>query len=104
MTRLHPNFLGDLPRAVRRPAFRREELKRGIVHLGIGAFARAHLLACNDDALDAGAAPDWGVTGVSLRHADVRDALAPQHGLYALALRDAGGSTTRVIGSLLELL
>jgi fructuronate reductase len=103
--RLHPNILGDLPRAVRRPGFRREGLKRGIVHLGIGAFARAHLLTCNDDALDvAGAALDWGVTGVSLRHPGVRDALAPQHGLYALDLRDAGGRATRVIGSLLEVL
>jgi len=105
VTRLHPSFLGDLPRAVRRPAFRREQLRHGIVHLGVGAFARAHLLACNDDALEVrGAALDWGVVGVSLRHADVRDALAPQHGLYALSLRDAQGSSTRVIGSLLELL
>jgi fructuronate reductase len=102
--RLHPNLLGDLPRSVRRPAFRRDELRRGIVHLGIGAFARAHLLACNDDALEAGAALDWGVTGVSLRHADVRETLAPQHGLYTLSLRDASGSATRVIGSLLEVL
>jgi fructuronate reductase len=104
-TRLHPVCLGDLPRAVRRPAFRREHLKRGIVHLGLGAFARAHLLACNDDALDvAGAAPDWGVTGVSLRHPGVRDSLAPQDGLYTLALRDARGTALRVIGSLLEVL
>jgi len=100
MGRLHPRALGDLPRAVRRPLLARDALKCGIVHLGLGAFARAHLLACNDDALDAGAAPDWGVIGVSLRHATVRDALAPQQGLYTLALRDARGTALRVVGSL----
>ncbi|MDH5331074.1 MAG: mannitol dehydrogenase family protein, partial [Aquincola sp.] len=99
-TRLGPAWLGDLPRAVRRPAFARERLQHGIVHLGLGAFARAHLLACNDDALEAGAAPHWGVVGVSLRHAAVRDALAPQQQLYTLALRDAKAVALRVVGSL----
>jgi fructuronate reductase len=105
VTRLHPNALNGLPPAVRRPAYRREALTAGVVHLGLGAFARAHLLACNDDALDVVGAPmDWGVVGVSLRHADVRDALVPQQGLYSLALRDAAGARTRVIGSALEVL
>ena len=106
LSRLHPNRLGDLPRAVRRPRFARETLRPGIVHLGLGAFARAHLLACHDDALEAAgaAASGWGVVGVSLRHADVRDALAPQGGLYSLALRDAQATAWRVIGSLAGIL
>ena len=99
--RLHPTCLSELPRNVRQPAFDRRALRIGIVHLGLGAFARAHLAAVNDDALDAGAALDWGIRGVSLRHAEVRDALAPQDGLYSLALRDAAGSQQRVIGSVL---
>ena len=99
--RLGPTMLDRLPAAVRRPRFDRTALRAGIVHLGLGAFARAHLLACHDDALDAGVAPDWGVLGVSLRHPDVRDALAPQQGLYTLALRDGTGTQRRVIGSLL---
>ena len=106
LSRLHPNRLGDLPRAVRRPRFARETLRPGIVHLGLGAFARAHLLACHDDALEAAgaAASGWGVVGISLRHADVRDALAPQGGLYSLALRDAQTTAWRVIGSLAGIL
>jgi fructuronate reductase len=104
VTRLGPETLAALPPAVQRPRFDRAALRPGIVHLGLGAFARAHLLACNDDALDAGAVADWGVVGVSLRHADVRDALAPQGGLYSLALRDAAGTRTRVIGSVREVL
>lgn len=107
MTRLHPNRLEALPAAVRQPKFDRRALQPAIVHLGLGAFARAHLAAMHDDALDA-ADPavrlDWGIVGVSLRHPEVRDALAPQQGLYSLALRDAAGTRTRVIGSVIEVL
>ena len=99
--RLHPSRLDALPHDVRRPAFDRRALRSGIVHLGLGAFARAHLAAVNDDALDAGAPLDWGIEGVSLRHADVRDALLLQQGLYSLTLRDAASAQTRVIGSVL---
>ncbi len=100
--RLHPRVLDALPPAVRRPAFDRRALRTGIVHLGLGAFARAHLAAVNDDALDAGAPLEWGIHGVSLRHADVRDALVPQQGLYSLGLRDAAGAQVRIIGSLVS--
>ena len=99
--RLHPRTLDALLPAVRRPAFDRRALGTGIVHLGLGAFARAHLAAVNDDALDAGAALKWGIHGVSLRHAEVRDALLPQQGLYSLGLRDAVATQTRVIGSVI---
>ncbi|MFO1539245.1 MAG: mannitol dehydrogenase family protein [Chloroflexota bacterium] len=102
--RLHPDALGALPAGIGRPRFDRGSLRGGIVHLGLGAFARAHLLACTDDALEAGAGPAWGVIGVSLRHPDVRDALGPQGGLYALTLRDAERTVTRVIGSVREVL
>ena len=44
----------------------------GIVHLGIGAFHRAHQAIYTDDAL-ALERGDWGICGVSLRSADVRD-------------------------------
>lgn len=64
-------------------------LSAGIVHLGLGAFARAHLIAATEAAMAATGECDWGVLGVSLHHADVRDALAPQGFDYALALRDA---------------
>lgn len=61
----------------------------GIVHLGLGAFARAHLIPATEAAMAASGERHWGVLGVSLRHADVRDALAPRGFDYTLALRDA---------------
>jgi fructuronate reductase len=100
--RLHPAALAALPRAVRQPSFDRRALRTGIVHLGLGAFARAHLAAVNDDGLDGGASLGWGIHGVSLRHADVRDALLPQQGLYSLGLRDAAGVQMRIIGSVVS--
>jgi len=64
-------------------------LRPGIVHLGLGAFARAHLIPATEAAMAATGERDWGVLGVSLRHADVRDALAPHGFDYTLSLRDA---------------
>lgn len=64
-------------------------LSAGIVHLGLGAFARAHLIPATEAAMAASGERHWGVLGVSLRHADVRDALAPLGFDYTLALRDA---------------
>lgn len=64
-------------------------LRAGIVHLGLGGFARAHLIAATEASMAASGERHWGVLGVSLRHADVRDALAPQGFDYTLSLRDA---------------
>jgi fructuronate reductase len=107
--RLTPAHLAALPLEVARPMYDRDALRVGIVHLGLGAFARAHLAAVNEAALHAGADLAWGICGVSLRQADTRDALAPQAGLYTLALRSADATgreqqQATVIGCLLEML
>ena len=48
--------------------------------------------------------PSWGIIGASLRRPDTRQALAPQDFLYTLVVRSGSGTTTRVIGSLLDVL
>jgi fructuronate reductase len=101
--RLHPDRLSALPPGVERPRYDRAGLATGIVHLGVGAFHRAHQAVYTEDAMGVEPGP-WGIAGVSLRSPDTRDALAPQGGLYALAVRDAGGERTRVVGSVTELL
>jgi fructuronate reductase len=95
--------LSTLPAAVARPGYDRRHLDIGIVHLGVGAFQRAHQAAYTDALLEKQFGP-WGVAGVSLRSPDTRDALEPQDGLYTVAVRDAEGERLRVIGCLLELL
>ena len=78
----------DLPADVARPRYDRAALQPGIVHLGLGAFLRAHLAAANDAALDAAQRPALGHRRRLAAQPDTRDALAPQHGLYTLALRE----------------
>ncbi|MBP7658707.1 MAG: mannitol dehydrogenase family protein [Burkholderiaceae bacterium] len=93
--------LAALPQSVIRPAYDRSVLEPGIVHLGVGNFHRAHQAVYTDDVLAQD--PRWGIVGVSLRHADMRDALAPQQGLYALLEQGAGRpERARIVGSLRE--
>ena len=83
-------------------AYDRSAVTPGIVHLGIGAFHRAHMAVYVDDILKSD--PRWGIIGASLRRPDTRDALAPQDFLYTVAIRDASGTTPRVIGAILDVL
>jgi fructuronate reductase len=101
--RLSDATLGDLPAAVARPRYDRRAVRAGIVHLGLGAFHRAHQAVFADDALGAGET-GWGITAVSLRSPATRDALTPQDGLYGFALRDGETTRVRVIGSLARIL
>ena len=75
----------------------------GILHLGIGAFHRAHQAVATDDAL-ARSGGDWRITGVSLRSREVADALGPQNGLYTLIERGADGTKARVIGAIRDVI
>jgi fructuronate reductase len=94
--------LAALPKSVARPAYDRSALRPGIVHLGIGAFHRAHQAIYVDDCL--AAEPDWAIVGASLRRADTRDALRPQDWLYTVSVRSGAGERLSVIGSLVEVL
>lgn len=107
MHRLNDSTVATLTATVARPAYDRKALKTGIVHLGIGAFMRAHMAAATEAAIAAGDLR-WGITGVSLRQPDTRDALGPQDGLYTLAIRDADASgqprqRLQVIGAVFSL-
>jgi fructuronate reductase len=96
--RLSNDRLRDLPSTVARPGYDRSRMQTGIVHIGIGAFHRAHQSVYTDAVL-AGGDLGWGIVGASLRSVDTRDALAPQDGLYTVAVRDGGGERLSVIGS-----
>ena len=106
LQRLTPESLAAARVDVGRPGYDRTLLLGGIVHLGIGAFVRAHLAAVNEEAIGAACDLRFGIIGVSMRSADTRDALVPQSGLYTLALRDATADghareRLRVIGNLI---
>ena len=102
MTRLSANTLSSVPAGVRVPDYDRSQITPGIVHLGIGAFHRAHMAVYVDDLLKDN--PDWAIIGASLRRPDTKEALEPQDGLFTVAVRDASGTHPRVIGSILKVL
>ncbi|MDG4879400.1 mannitol dehydrogenase family protein [Mesorhizobium sp. WSM4935] len=100
-TRLSNLTIANVPAAI--PRYDRRAVTPGIVHLGVGAFHRAHQAAYVDACLADGES-DWGIIGISLRSPDTRDALKPQDGLYTLAIRDSAGEQLQVIGSIQSLL
>ena len=103
MRRLNRNALVDLPRDVARPLYELDDVRVGVVHLGVGAFHRAHQAVAFDDRL-AAAERDWAICGVSLQTAATRDALAPQDGLYTVCVRGPKREDLKVVGALRDLL
>ncbi|MEV4261847.1 mannitol dehydrogenase family protein [Kribbella sp. NPDC049584] len=79
-------------------------LSVGVVHLGLGAFHRAHQAVVTERAAVATGETRWGIAGVSQRSATVRDQLAPQDGLYSVLERGLGDPTVQVIGSIRDVL
>jgi fructuronate reductase len=103
MSRLSSATLARLPESIARPGYDRSTVETGIVHLGIGAFHRAHMADYIDQILAKGDTR-WGITGVSLRSAGVRDQLNAQDGLYTLIIRDGDGDRLRIMGAVQNVL
>jgi fructuronate reductase len=99
--RLAPATLDALPQDVTRPAYDRGALAPGLMHLGLGAFARCHLAEHTEDAL-ALRFGRWGIRAVNLRPPDLAEMLAPQAGLYIRELREGEARSRRVIGAVLD--
>jgi fructuronate reductase len=70
----------------------------GIVHLGAGAFHRAHQAAFTEDA------GEWGICAVAPRRRDAVGQLGPQDGLFTLLVRHPDEDRAQVIGCLREVL
>jgi fructuronate reductase len=97
--RLSNATLGQFAPEIRWPSYDRGAVTPGIVHLGVGAFHRAHQAVYVDDVLSSGDSA-WGIVAASLRNPNTRDALTPQDGLYTLAVRSQDGEALRIIGAI----
>jgi fructuronate reductase len=93
LDRLRPDVL--------RPAYDRGATRIGVLHFGPGAFHRAHQAFYVDRMLARD--PALAICGVSLNSDTVREALAPQDGLYSLTERDAEPAI-RIIAAIREVL
>jgi mannitol 2-dehydrogenase len=85
------------------PAYDRDLITPGVVHVGVGHFHRAHMAMYHDQLMNEGVALDWGICGVGVLPADrrMRHALDAQDGLYTLVVAPSDGAyAPRVIGSI----
>ena len=71
----------------------------GVVHLGLGAFHRAHQALVFDGLLQSGDAR-WAVLGVAMRSTALADALAAQDGLYAVQIASSAGAHWQLGGAI----
>jgi mannitol 2-dehydrogenase len=87
------------------PAYDRDLVTPGVVHVGVGGFHRAHQAMYQDRLMNEDL--QWGICGVGVMAADraMRDALDAQDGLYTLVLKHSDGTyEPRVIGSIVQYL
>lgn len=102
LRRLNKTSLSLVPACVERPRYERQDAGVGIVHIGPGAFFRAHQAVFIDDAMNF-AGGDWRICAISLRSAAIRDALREQDNLYTLAVLDEAASL-RIVGAIAEIM
>ncbi|WP_134678721.1 mannitol dehydrogenase family protein [Paracoccus ravus] len=93
----HLSSQSVLPDTVAAPEFDRATLLPGILHLGFGAFHRAHQAVYTQRALNLD--PEaWGIIAVNLRSASPIRELEAQDGLYTVITRGPDGDSAEVIG------
>tara|TARA_R110001583_G_scaffold195404_1_gene372776 strand:- start:4238 stop:5689 length:1452 start_codon:yes stop_codon:yes gene_type:complete len=68
----------------------------GIVHIGVGAFHRAHQAVYTQQAMLV-AGGDWRIIGVSPRSTDIADQLNAQDGAYCVVVRNPAGDECQTI-------
>jgi fructuronate reductase len=106
--RLGVDTLAALPAWVGRPAFDVRTLRPGILHLGCGAFHRAHQALMTQRAIQAecGRWPPrpaaWGIVASSLRRPGTLQALRRQDGLYSVMACGADLTTIDVVGTVCD--
>lgn len=71
----------------------------GIIHLGLGAFHKAHQAWYTHNAMLADGG-NWKITGVSLRSANVANEMLPQNCLYTVVVKDSERVTSNVVSSI----
>jgi fructuronate reductase len=91
--------LPSLPVAIHTPTYERTVHAPGVVHLGLGAFHRAHQAMVFDQLLASGDMR-WGIHGVGMTRPDLVNQLRAQDGLYAVRVADGQGVQWQVPGAL----
>ena len=104
MISLNQSSLADLPAAVGRPKYARDQLGAGILHIGIGNFHRSHQGVYLNDLLNAGGDPAWAIRGAGVRQPDaqMRQMLSEQDWLYSVVEVDHQKYRADVVGAMID--
>lgn len=100
LPRLSLSTLDSVGAAVERPSVDPRATSVGVVHLGVGAFHRAHQAVFIEEAAAVAGEDHWGILGVTGRSPRVGEQLAPQDGLYGVLTKGRETTSLRVIGSM----
>ena len=94
--------LANLPSSVAKPRYGRDELKAGILHIGVGNFHRAHQAVYLDDLFNGRRDLDWALVGAGIRAGDraMRQALEPQDWLTTVVELEPGANIARITGAM----
>lgn len=99
MERLSLTTLPERSERISVPGVDPRTLSIGLVHLGIGAFHRAHQAVYTEGAYAATGDDRWGTFAVTGRSAAVVEQLAPQDCLYGVLTKSAERSSLQVVGA-----
>lgn len=105
--KLNQKNLSEAAEFLKVPTYNRNELKCGIVHIGVGGFHRAHQALVVQSLLELGGHEDWGICGIGLRKEDhqIAEVFKRQDCLYTLITRHPDGKVeSEVMGQMTDYL
>ncbi len=100
---LTKNTVTNLAESVEKLAYDPAKATSGIVHIGIGAFHRAHQAVYTNDLLALGE-NQWKITAVSLRSANIRNQMQPQDYVYSVLERSNNEDKISLVGAIEQVL
>ncbi|KQW32153.1 mannitol dehydrogenase [Rhizobium sp. Root274] len=105
-TRLSLDHLADISANASVPAYKRGDIKPGILHFGVGNFHRAHMAVYLHELFNQGRDLDWGIIGAGVMPSDqrMRDTLKAQDFLTTVVEQDTMRSAATVTGPMLDVI
>ena len=105
-TKLSLATLEDIGDRASLPRYRRDEIRPGILHFGVGNFHRAHMAVYLHDLFNKGRDLDWGIIGAGVMPSDqrMRDTLKAQDFLTTVVEQDIDRSAATITGPMLDVI
>lgn len=107
MLKLNHHNISEIAARIPVPTYDRQQLKAGIVHIGVGGFHRSHQAYYLHQLLQKHGVKDWAICGIGLREADrnIAKVFEKQDCLYTLVTQHPNATVEcEVIGAIKEYL